>query len=142
MSDIPPSEESLRQEFETLGKNLIGALRSAWEAPESKRLRDEMTSGLSDLGSTLKREADYLASHPATQQMKNDVGQLGDKIKAPEAQAAVRRELLSALQAVNSELQKVIDRWTQAEAGTAEEGAGEPAAESPADETPPTSSAN
>jgi len=115
MSDVPPSEESLRQEFEALGKNLIGALRSAWDAPESKRLRDEMTNGLSDLGSTLKREAEYLASHPATQQMKDDVEQIGEKIRAPEAQATVRREILSALQSVNSELQKVIDRWTAAD---------------------------
>jgi hypothetical protein len=136
MSDIPPNEENLRQEFEALGKNLIGALRSAWEAPESKRMRDEMTSGLSDLGTTLKREAEYLSSHPATQQMKNDVGQLGEKIKAPEAQAAVRRELLSALQAVNSELQKVIDHWT-----TAETHAPETEAEPPTKGEPPTSPA-
>jgi hypothetical protein len=133
MSDIPPSEETLRQEIEALGKNLIGAVRSVWEAPESKRMRDEMTSGLSDLGSTLKREADYLASHPTTQQIKTDVGQIGEKIKAPEAQAAVRRELLSALQSVNSELQKLIDRWSAAEAGGAVSGEERPTGDTPAD---------
>lgn len=115
MSDIPPNEESIKQEIETLGKNLISALHSAWSAPESKRLRDEMTNGLNDLGSTLKREAEYLASHPATLQMKDDVEQFGEKLKAPEAQAAVRRELIGALQTVNAELQKLIDRWTEAE---------------------------
>jgi hypothetical protein len=115
MNDVPPNDESLRQEFEALGKNLIGALRSAWEAPESKRLRDEMTNGLNDLGSTLKHEAEYLASHPATQQMKNDVEHIGEKIRAPEAQATVRRELIGALQTVNSELQKLIDRWKESE---------------------------
>lgn len=141
MSDVPPSEESLRQEIEALGKNLIGALRSAWEAPESKRLRDEMTDGLSDLGSTLKREADYLASHPATQQMKNEVGQLGEKIKAPEAQAAVRNELISVLQTVNSELQKVIDRWSAAEANVAGPAEDETSPEQSADESPSNSPA-
>lgn len=111
MNDIPPNDENLRQEFDELGKNLIGALRSAWEAPESKRMRDDLTSGLNDLGSTLKREAEYLASHPATQQMKNDVEHIGEKIRAPEAQATVRRELIGVLQTVNAELQKVIDHW-------------------------------
>jgi hypothetical protein len=115
MTDMPPNEESLRQEFEALGKNLINALRSAWEAPESKRLRDEMTTGLNDLGSNLKREAEYLANHPATQQMKNDVEHIGEKIRAPEAQAWVRSELVGALQNVNAELQKVIDRWKEVE---------------------------
>lgn len=118
MSNLPPDEENLKQEIENLGKNLIGALRSAWDAPESKRLRDEMTSGLNDLGSILKREAEYLASHPATQQIKGDVEQFGEKIKAPEAQAAVRRELLGALQTMNAELQKLIDRWSETEASS------------------------
>jgi hypothetical protein len=115
MSEKPPGDESLRQEFEALGRNLVGALHSAWEAPESKRLREEMTGGLNDLASTLKREADNLANHPATQQMKNDVEHIGEKIKAPETQATIRRELLIALQTMNSELQKVIDRWSAAE---------------------------
>lgn len=127
MSDNPPGEESLRQEFEALGKNLIGALHSAWEAPESKRLREEMASSLSDLANTLKREAEYLASHPATQQVKSEVEQIGEKIKAPEAQGMVRRELLGVLRTVNSELQKVIDHWS----------APEPPAEPPTEETTP-----
>ena len=126
MSDETPNEENLSEEFEVLGKNLIGAIRSAWEAPESKRLRDDMTTGLGDLASTLKREADNLASHPTTQQLKNDVNQIGEKMKAPEAQAAVRRELLGALKAVNSELQKLIDRWGPADAEPAETAPAEP----------------
>jgi hypothetical protein len=116
MNDQAPNEDNFSQEFEALGKNLIGAVRSAWEAPESKRLREDMTNGLGDLASTLKREADNLASHPTTQQLKNDVNQFGEKMKAPEAQAAVRRELMSALKVMNSELQKLIDRWTVDEA--------------------------
>jgi hypothetical protein len=131
MSDETTNEENLSQEFEALGKNLIGALRSAWEAPESKRLREDMTTGLGDLVTTVKREADNLASHPATQQIKNDVNQLGEKMKAPEAQAAVRREMLSALKAVNSELQKLIDRWST----------GEPAPEEPSESASPSGQA-
>jgi hypothetical protein len=131
MSDNPSGEESLRQELEALGKNLVGALHSAWEAPESRRLREEMTSSLSDLAATLKREADALAHHPATQQVKNDVEQIGEKIKATEAQEAVRRELLGALRTVNTELQKVIDHWS----------APMPPAEPPSEDAAPTTPA-
>jgi gas vesicle protein len=141
MNDQPPNEESLRQEFEALGKNLIDALRSAWEAPESKRLRDEMTTGLNDLGSSLKREAEYLASHPATQQMKNDVEHLGEKIRAPEAQAKVRNELIGALQTVNAELQKVIDHWKEAENTGEQPVQDQPAQDTPAEEAPANSQA-
>jgi hypothetical protein len=47
--------------------------------------------------------------------MKNDVEHIGEKIKAPETQATIRRELLAALQTMNTELQKVIDRWSAAD---------------------------
>lgn len=130
MSENKPGDESLKEEFESLGRNLVDALRSAWEAPESRRLREEVSSGLSDLGTTLKREADNLASSPAAQKVQTSVGEVGEKIRTAEVQEKVRLELIGALQTVNSELQKVIDRWANPPA--AAETGGEPAA----DETP------
>jgi hypothetical protein len=112
MSDQQHNEENLRREFESLGHNLVEAMRAAWETPESKRLRDEVVTGLTDLGVTLKKEADNLASSQAAQQVKNGVGQVGEKLRAGEVQGKVRNELLSALQTVNNELQKVIMRWS------------------------------
>lgn len=120
MSENRPDEESLRDEFETLGRNLIDALRSAWEAPESRRLREEVTTGLSDLGSTLKREAENLSSSPAAQKVQTSVEGVGEKLRAPEVQDKVRRELIGALQVMNTELQKVIDRWSAPGAGAPE----------------------
>lgn len=127
MTENRPSDESLRDEFENLGKNLVDALRSAWEAPESRRLREEMTTGLSDLGSTLKREAENLATSPAAQKVQTGVGEVGEKIRSTEVQEKVRRELIGALQVVNSELQKVIDRWTNVAPETVSETAPETA---------------
>jgi hypothetical protein len=129
MTDNQPGEENLRKEFENLGKNLADAMRAAWDAPESKRLRDEVVNGLSGLGTTLRRESENLAGSPAAQQVKSEVGQIGERLRSTEAQTKVRRELLSALQTVNNELQKVIDRWSTAEADAA------PPTEAPA-ETP------
>ena len=111
MSENKPGEESLKEEFQILGRNLVEALRSAWEAPESRRLREEVSSGLSDLGATLKREADSLTSSPAAQKVQSSVDEVGERLRSAETQEKVRRELIGALQTVNSELQKVIDRW-------------------------------
>jgi hypothetical protein len=85
---------------------------------------------LSDLGTTLKREADNLATSPAAQKVQTSVGEVGEKIRSTEVQEKVRLELIGALQTVNSELQKVIDRWANPPA--AAETGGEPVA----DETP------
>lgn len=111
MSEQKPNEDNLRREFESLGRNLVDAMRAAWESPESKRLRDEVVTGLNDLGTTLKKEADTLASSPAAQQVREGVEQVGERLRSTDVQTKVRGELLGALQTVNSELQKVIDRW-------------------------------
>lgn len=117
MAENQPHEESLRQEFEALGKNLIEALRSVWETPESRRLREEMTSSLAELGITLKREAESLANSPAAQQARQSVEQVGEKLRAPEVHQKARAELISALQILNQELQKVIERWQSSPGG-------------------------
>ncbi len=111
MNEQKPNEDNLRREFESLGRNLVDALRAAWEAPESKRLREEMVTGLNDLGTTLKKEADALASSQAAQQVRDGVEQVGERLRSTDVQSKVRSELLGALQTVNNELQKVIDHW-------------------------------
>jgi hypothetical protein len=130
MTDNQSDEENLRAEFESLGKNVAGALRSAWDAPESKRLRDEVLNGLYDFGSTLRRESENLANSQAAQQVKTEVGQLGDRLRSSDAQARLRHELVSVLQTVNAELQKVVDRWSEPE-NAAPSGEEEPAAAEP-----------
>jgi hypothetical protein len=112
MSDDPRPEENLEDEFQVLGKNLVAALRAAWDAPERKRVQEELITGLNGLGSTLKHEADNFAGSAAGQQIKNGVEQVGERLRSTETQEKVRQELLFALKTANTELQKVIDRWS------------------------------
>ena len=122
MTEKPSTEEGLAEEFQALGKNLMEALRAAWEKPERKRVQEQVMTGLNELGSTLKREADHFASSSAGQQIKTGVEQVGERLRSEEAQEKIRQELLSALQSANAELQKVIDRWKTASTNTKEEG--------------------
>ncbi len=112
MNDNLPPEESLADEFRNLGKNLADALRAGWESPERKRLQQEIESGLTDLGATLKREVDNFASSPTGQQLKTDVEQLHERVRSGETQEKVRQELLNALKTANAELQRVINQWS------------------------------
>jgi len=112
MSDNPRPEGNLEDEFQVLGKNLVAALRAAWDTPERKRVQEELITGLNGLGSTLKQEADNFTNSPAGQQIKNGVEQVGERLRSAETQEKVRQELLNALKAANNELQKVIERWS------------------------------
>jgi hypothetical protein len=113
MDQKPNSEESLRQEFEALGRNLVDALRSAWESPETKRMRDDVINGLSELGTTLRREADNLANSDAAEKVRTGVNQAAEKVRAPEVQNKMRNEVLGALRTVNTELQRMIERMSE-----------------------------
>ena len=112
MSDNQPPEENLAEEFRNLGKNLADALRTGWESPERKRLQQEIESGLTDLGTTLKREVENFSSSPTGQQLKTDVEQLHERVRSGEAQEKVRQELLNALKTANAELKRVINQWS------------------------------
>lgn len=126
MTDKTSTEESLAEEFQALGKNLLEALRAAWEKPESKRVQEQVMTGLNELGSTLKREADHFAASSTGQQIKNGVEQVGEHLRSTEAQEKIRQELLAALQSANNELQKVINRWTAASTSPEEGGTANP----------------
>ncbi len=121
MTDKPSIEEGLAEEFQALGKNLMEALRAAWEKPERKRVQEQVLAGLNELGSTLKREADTFTASPAGQHLKNGMEHVGERLRSEDAQEKIRQELLTALKSANTELQKVIDRWTAA-SSSAEEG--------------------
>ncbi len=124
MTDNPRPEGNLEDELQALGKNLVAALRAAWDTPERKRVQDELIGGLNGLGATLKNEVDNFTGSPAGQQLKSSVEQVGERLRNVEAQEKVRQELLNALKSANTELQKVIDRWSAGDTGASASGEG------------------
>jgi hypothetical protein len=123
MTDNPQPEGNLEDEFQALGKNLVAALRAAWDTPERKRVQEQLITGMNELGTTLKHEADNFSTSPAGQQIKNGVEQVSERLRNAETQEKVRLELLNALKSANNELQKVIDRWSAWSAGSSEDNA-------------------
>ncbi len=112
MSEKPGSEESVVEEFRKLGQTLASALQAAWEAPERKRLQEELTNGLNDLGATLSHEIEVLSASSTGQQIRANVEQVGEKISGSEVTAKIRSHLIRALQIASSELESAIESWS------------------------------
>jgi hypothetical protein len=136
MDDKPKPEGNLRDEFGNLGKNLADMLHTAWNSAEATRVQEDVTSGLTELGATLRREAENFASSPKAQQIKDEVQQVGERVRSSEFQNKVQGELLAALQTVNNELQKVINNWSAAQASSAAGGDQAAANQAGADQAP------
>ena len=118
MSENPPQDESLADEFRSLGKNLADAVQAAWDSPERKRLVQEVETNLVELSDAMKREVEYFSDSPTAQRLKNDIEELGERVRGSETQDRIRQEVIKILQNANSELQKVIDRWSPQSTGT------------------------
>lgn len=122
MENNQPNREDVAEEFRSLGRNLVEALRSAWESPERQKLQNELEAGLSAFTTTFKEEADKFQHSPTGQQIQAELKDLHNRVQSGEAEALARREILSALRKVNAELSKVIgERQEESPASDTEE---------------------
>ena len=111
MEENTGPEDNLADEFRNLGKNIVDAVHTAWERPERKNFQEDIERGLTEFGSAIRQEADKFSESPTSQRIKSDAEKIQTRIKNGEFETKVRDELPTALQAVNSELEKVKDKF-------------------------------
>ena len=107
MENESKTQDNLNEEFKELGKNLVSAVRSAWESPGWKNLQGEIEIGLSEFGSTIKNEVETIKGSPTAQQIKSDVENLHERYNTGEVEAKVRQDLLTTLRSINNELENI-----------------------------------
>ena len=117
MTEKPP-EGDLHNEFEQLGQNLKAALKTAWESEESRKLQAELKSGMAALEVGLHQAAQEVTSGETGQRLKAEVDDLGQRVKSGQVESQLRKDLLSALRTINSELQKMSKAGRGDEPGT------------------------
>ena len=115
MTEKHTPEDSFDTEFHNLGKNFVSALRSAWDHPERKRMENEIVDGLSELGATIKNEADSFDASAAGQRIKSDVKDFSERVRSPETYSKVRNELIGVLKKANAEMEKIIEKMSPEE---------------------------
>jgi hypothetical protein len=118
MEENQKPEGTLAEEFRRLGKNLTEAMQAAWERPERKRLQEEISNGLSELGNILRDEARHFSDSPAGKRFKEEAGEVRDRIRSGELENKARAELITALRNANEMLHQAIVRLShEREAG-------------------------
>jgi hypothetical protein len=104
--------QDVGQQFKELGESLAGAFRSAWENEDNQRRMQEMRTGLESMVREVGKAIDDTAHSPQGQHFSEEAAKTYDKVRAASEQTAqeVRPQLISALQQLNTELQKLVDR--------------------------------
>lgn len=116
MTESRESNE-LKEEFQKLAENLAGNFKALWEHPQTEEIRSEFKEGLHQLGDTLNQLANDFSESPTGKKFQEDARGFGEKVRSGEVESKVRAEMVKALNAINTELEKVRENWS----GTADQ---------------------
>ena len=104
--------QDVGKQFEELGASLAQAVRSAWENETTQQRVQEMRTGLESMVREVSQAIEDSANTPQGQRLRQDAGRAAESVRSATEQTVqeVRPQLINALQQVNEELQKLIDR--------------------------------
>jgi predicted transcriptional regulator len=105
------------RQFQTLGESLAQTVRTAWQNEETQRQLQEMRTGLESMVKDVEKAIKDSAETPQGQQIRQDVSRAAGSLREAGEQTVqeVRPHLIDALQKVNIELQKLVDRMENKE---------------------------
>ena len=124
MNETSDTHGDLASEFRRLGKNLKETLQAAWDSEERRRLEKEIEAGLTEAAAALRGAAKDLSASPAGQHLRDELQDLGQRVRTGELETKVRQDVLRGLQAINAELERAAVAWRSEHtaAGTSESG--------------------
>jgi len=111
---------SMREEFRNLGNNLKGMINAAWESDERKEFQSEIQEGMRELGTVLDDFASEVRTSDVGQKIRHEVDGFSERVRSGEVESKAREEILKALRVLNTELEKVSDKFSTAEDETPE----------------------
>jgi hypothetical protein len=123
------------KQFQALGESLAEAVRTAWESEEPRRHVQNMQDGLEAMVDKVDRAIKEASASPKAQKLRGEAEKAAESLREAGEQTwqEVQPQLLSALNQINAELQKMIGRLKgeepASEAPAAEAAPGEPEGE-------------
>jgi ElaB/YqjD/DUF883 family membrane-anchored ribosome-binding protein len=107
--------QEVGQQFQALGESLAQAVRTAWENEETQKRVQEMRSGLESMVEDVREAIDESSKSDEAQKLREEAGRTVESLRSAGEKTAqeVRPQLIHALQQLNSELQKLINRMEQ-----------------------------
>ncbi|MCP4541661.1 MAG: hypothetical protein GY832_31395 [Chloroflexi bacterium] len=115
MADEHTADESWREvgkQFQTLGEGLAQAFRTAWESEENRQYAENMRTGLESMVDHVSRAIQDACDSPEGQRVRSEVDRATQSALTAGEKAIqdAQPHLLSALNYVNDEIQKIIVR--------------------------------
>jgi hypothetical protein len=95
-------------ELESLGTQLVTAVRALWDSEESRKLRQEIGDGFVQLGHQVDEGIKSAQESEAAKEFKVQVQETVDKARQSEVAGKLQQNLISGLRQLNAELGKLV----------------------------------
>jgi hypothetical protein len=104
--------QDVGKQFQILGQSLATAFRAAWNDEQNRQRVGEMQKGVESMLNDVGKAINETAKSPQVQQAKSEAQRAAESLRVASEQTyqEVRPHLLSALQQLNTELQKLVQR--------------------------------
>jgi hypothetical protein len=104
--------QEVGRQFQALGESLAQAVRTAWENEETQRRVHEMRGGLESMIEDVREAIDESSKSPEAQKLRAEAGRTVESLRSAGEKTAeeVRPQLINALEQLNNELQKLVNR--------------------------------
>ncbi len=106
MSENPNPQPDLTAQFRELGENLKNIFQSAWQSEEARKLRQEISEGMSELGKAANQAVDDFNASEAGQKLKAEAQDFRARVESGEVESKAREELGRVMAFINAELNK------------------------------------
>jgi len=123
MTEEKAPKSEILDEIESLGQQLVTAVRSLWDSEDSRKLRQEIGEGFSELGRQLEQTVKSAQESEAAKELREQVKETVDKAREADIARKVEQGLVDGLRALNQELSKLVGSsgGKQAETAAAED---------------------
>lgn len=120
------SWQEVGRQFQTLGESLAQTVRAAWENEETQQRVNELRAGLEAMVRDVSKAIEESANSPQGQKIREEANRAAESLRTASEQTIqeVRPQLINALEQLNAELQKLIDRMEARRRPPAEPGPG------------------
>lgn len=122
MGEEQTTKDSWREvgeQFQALGHSLARAFRAAWEREETREHVQSMKAGLESMVDQVNRAIEETSASPEGQRVRQEMEKAAEsaRLAGEKTLQDARPHLLSVLSQVNAELEKVIRRMEEGQAG-------------------------
>jgi hypothetical protein len=109
---VEGSWQDVGKQFQALGESLAQAVRTAWSNEQTQRRVQEMRSGLEAMVQEVGQAIDDSMNSPQGQKIRQGASRTAESVRTATEQTVqdARPHILNALQQLNGELQKLIER--------------------------------